>query len=131
MPSESVELVRRAVEAYNRDDTAGILETWADDAVLDWSRSRGPDAGVYRGHDQIRSFHEQFRGTFEHARMETVELREVADGLVVFENIAYLTGRGGLKTQARSAWLITVENGKQTSVTLYQSKQEAIDAAGA
>jgi hypothetical protein len=36
----------------------------------------------------------------------------------------------GIELQARSAWLITVRDGKETSLTLYQTKQEALDAAG-
>ena len=51
MSQENVEIVRRSTAAYNRRDLDGILESWAPDAVLDWSNSRGPEAGVYRGHD--------------------------------------------------------------------------------
>jgi hypothetical protein len=51
MSEENVEIVRRSTDAYNRRDLDGILENWAPDAVLDWSNSRGFDAGVYRGHD--------------------------------------------------------------------------------
>jgi hypothetical protein len=33
-------------------------------------------------------------------------------------------------SQARSGWLITSRDGKTTSFTMYQSKQEALEAAG-
>ena len=36
----------------------------------------------------------------------------------------------GIEVQARSAWLITIRNGEQTSLMLYQTKQEAREAAG-
>jgi hypothetical protein len=35
-----------------------------------------------------------------------------------------------IRVEARSAWLITVQEGKQTSLILYQTKREAIEAAG-
>ena len=50
---------------------------------------------------------------------------------MIAENIAYLRGRDGIDVQARSAWLITIQDGQQTSsLTLYQTKQEALEAAG-
>jgi hypothetical protein len=48
---------------------------------------------------------------------------------VVVENVAYLRGRDGIEVRARSAWLIAFRDGQQTSLTLYQTKQEALDAA--
>ena len=55
-----MEIVRRATEAYNRRDVDGFLEYWSNDAVLDWSNSRGFDARVFRGHDEIRASHAAF-----------------------------------------------------------------------
>jgi ketosteroid isomerase-like protein len=130
MSPENLEIVRRATDAYNRGDVDGLLEDWAPDAVLDWSRSRGPDAGVYRGHAEVRAFMRQFLATFAEVRIELDEPVEVEDGRVVVENISHLRGRDGIEVQARAAWLITIRDGKQTSLTLYQTRQEALDAAG-
>jgi ketosteroid isomerase-like protein len=55
---------------------------------------------------------------------------EVEDGLLIEQNATYLRGRDGVETRARSAWLITIRDGQQTSLTLYQTKQEALEAAG-
>jgi ketosteroid isomerase-like protein len=41
-----------------------------------------------------------------------------------------MRGRDGIQVEARSAWLITFRDGKQTSLTLYQTEQEALEAAG-
>ena len=49
---------------------------------------------------------------------------------MVVENVTYLRGRDGIETQARSAWVLTFRDGQQTSLTLYQTKQEALEAAG-
>ena len=49
---------------------------------------------------------------------------------MLVENVAYMQGRDGIEVQARSAWLITFRDGQQTSLTLYQTKQEALEAAG-
>src|SRR5215208_2367983 len=129
MSRENVELVRRATDAYNRRDIDGILEDWAPDAALDWSNSRF-EAGVYRGHGEIRAFAQRFLGTWDELRVEIVDLLEVEEGLLIMENVTYLRGRDGIEVQARSAWLITIRDGKQTSLTLYQTRQDALEAAG-
>ena len=131
MSEENVEIVRRGTDAYNRGDVDGMLEDWAPDAVWDWSNSRGPDAGVYRGHDEIRAFTERFLATWDEVRIEIVDGPvEVEDSVLITENVAYLRGRDSIDVQARSAWLITIRDGKTTSLTMYQTKQEALEAAG-
>jgi ketosteroid isomerase-like protein len=128
--SENVELVRRAVDAYNRGDVDGILEVWSPDAVWDWSNSRGFDAGIFRGHDEIRAFWRRFPAAFEEIRLELVDVVEVDEGLLIVENVAHFRGRDGVRVLARSAWLVTIRDGQQTSLTLYQTKEEALEAAG-
>jgi ketosteroid isomerase-like protein len=130
MSQENVEFVRQRFAAWSRGDVDAMLEDWAPDAVVDWSNSRGFEARVYRGHDEVREFNERFRGTFESARMELIgDPVEVADGVVIAENVAYLQGREGIEVQARSTFLIRIRDGEQTSLTLYQTKQEALEAA--
>jgi ketosteroid isomerase-like protein len=132
MSEENVEIVRRNTDALNRGDFDGFMEDWAPDAVVDWSKSRGPDAGVYRGHGEVRAFAQRFTEAFEEIRIELVDDPvEVEDGLLVVENVTYLRGRDGIDVQARSAWLITFRDGEQTSLTLYQTKLEALEAAEA
>ena len=130
MPGKNVELVRRSTDAYSHGDLDGTLETWAPDVVLDWSNSDGLDARVYRGHGEIRAFMERFLAAFEEARIELLDDPvQIEDGLIVAENVAYLRGRDGMQVQARSAWLIRFRDGETTSLTLYQTKQEALEAA--
>jgi ketosteroid isomerase-like protein len=129
-PRRTSRSVRRGTDAYNRRDLDGILENWAADAVVDWSRSRGFDAGVFRGHDEIRAHWQRLLDAFDEVRIELVGPVEVEEGLVVVENVAYQRGRDGIEVQARSAWLIAIRDGETTSFTLYQTKQEALKAAG-
>jgi ketosteroid isomerase-like protein len=86
---------------------------------------------VYRGHGEIRAFMEGFLAAWDEVRIEIVDGPvEVEEGLVITENVAHLRGRDGIEVQARSTWLITIRDGEQTSLTLYQTKQEALQAAG-
>jgi|SRR3954447_16703401 ketosteroid isomerase-like protein len=131
MSEENVEIVRRAIEAYNRSDLDGTMENWGPDAVVDWSKSHGFEAGVYRGHGEVRKFMQRFRESFDEVRVELLDdPMEVEDGVLVVDNVTYMRGRGGIEVQARSAWLIKIRDGKQTSLTLYQDREEALEAAG-
>jgi ketosteroid isomerase-like protein len=131
MSQENIELVRRGTDAYNRRDVDAILDSWASDAVLDWSNSRGFEAGVYRGHAEIRAFVQRFLAAFAKVRIELDDPIEVEEGRLVVENVTHLRGRDGIEVKARSAWVITTRDGEQTSLTLYQTLQEAREAAGA
>ena len=130
MSEENVEKVRRGFAEYNRGDIEGALEEWAPDAVWDWSNGRGFDAGVYRGRDEIRAFWQQRTAAWKENRLEVVDVVEVDDDRVIVENVAYSRGRDGIEVEARSAWLVTFQDGEQTSLTLYQTKQDALEAAG-
>jgi ketosteroid isomerase-like protein len=99
--------------------------------VLDWSNFRGFEAGVYRGRGEIRAFMERFLAAWDEVRIEFVDgPAEVEDGVLIAENVTHLRGRDGIELQARSAWLVTIRDGEQSSLTLYQTKQEAREAAG-
>ena len=104
---------------------------WAPDAVVDWSRSHGFDAGVFRGRDAIRAHWQRLLESFDEVRVELVDpLEEVEDGVLVVENVGHLRGRDGIEVETRSAWVVTIRNAQTTSFTLYQTKQEALQAAG-
>ena len=131
MSQENVEIVRRATDAYNRRDLDGFMQHWAPDAVVDWSSSRGPDAGLYRGHGEIRAFVQRFFEAWDEVRIDLVDdPTEIEEDLVIAENVTHMRGRDGIEVEARSAWLITSREGQQTSLTLYQTKQDALEAAG-
>ncbi|HLM30336.1 MAG TPA: nuclear transport factor 2 family protein [Solirubrobacterales bacterium] len=129
MSEENLDLVRRAVSAYSRGDLDGLFEDWAPDAVLDWSNSRGLDARVFHGLDEIRSFTERFIGSFDAIRIDLEDVFEITEGVVIAENVVHVRGRDGIEAQARSTWLITIRDGRQTSLTLFQTREEALGAA--
>ena len=131
MSGENAEIVRRSTGAYNRRNVDGMLENWAKDAVLDWSNARSFDAGVYRGHGGDPGVHGGVLRDLGRSSRELVYGPiEVEDGLLIAENVTYMRGRDGIEVQARSAWLITGRDGGHTSLTLFQTKQEALEAAG-
>lgn len=54
MPQKNVEIVSRTLEAFNERDTDALVDRYDPEVVADWSRSPGVEAGIYRGHAEVR-----------------------------------------------------------------------------
>jgi ketosteroid isomerase-like protein len=128
MSGENVETVRRHNEAWNRRDLTTWLTSFRSGAEIDWSRSRGPLKGVYRGRSELEVFWDAFWSTFEDVQVEYHGLTEVGSE-VVAPNTAHIQGRQGIEVVARSAFVFTVENGQITRLRLFQERAEALEAA--
>jgi ketosteroid isomerase-like protein len=129
MSQENVEVVRRSLDAWNRRDLGTWLATFLPDAELDWSRSRGPLKGIYRGHRALAAFSEEFWSTFEEVQLEAYGFTE-AGSEVVYSNTAQVRGREGIEVIARSTLVNTVKDGQITRIRMYQERIEALEAAG-
>jgi ketosteroid isomerase-like protein len=129
MSDESLDVVRRAIDAYNRRDFEAIRALNHPDVEVDWSASRGLAAGIYRGSDEVIDFMRDFLEMFEDVRMEPHRYVEAGD-LVVVPNTTRIRGRDGIETVARSALFFELREGRVTQIRLYQETSEALDAAG-
>ena len=129
MSERNVDVVRKGIEALNRRDLAAARALWRSDAELDWSRSRRPLKGVYRGHAEIESFQIEFWATFENVEIEAHGFTQAGSEVVV-PNTAHMRGRDGMEVIARSTFVYTVENGQITRVRMFQERAEALEAVG-
>ena len=128
MSQENVEIVKAAIDAYNREDWDALFDAAAPGFELDFSRSDGPQAGVF-GLDQMRRRLEEFFETWESARLEAHEFIEAGD-LVVVPGTQHVKGRGGIEVVARGVYVWTIRNGAIERVTMYQERQDALEAVG-
>jgi ketosteroid isomerase-like protein len=129
MSRENVEIVRRSIEEWERRDLRALMACYRSDAEVDWSRSRGPFKGVYRGRRGLKKFWNVLWSTFVDGRIETHSIAETGS-VVVVTNTAHFRGRDGIEVIGKSALLFTVENGKITCLRLFQEPAEALEAAG-
>ena len=87
----NVEKVRAAIDAFNRRDLDAMIELAGDDFEYDWSRSLGPNAGVYRGTDGFFEFVSDQWAMFEDVRLDVHEYIPRGNHVVV---TATVHGRG-------------------------------------
>jgi ketosteroid isomerase-like protein len=132
MSQENVEIVRRAIEAFNGGDLERFVETVQfDDRAIEYHEyPEFIEVGIFRGRDAIAEHWEQFLDAFEDYRFGMDELIEAGDHVVVF---THQQGRGkesGLEFELRSAWVFTFEDGKMTKIRTYPNRAEALDAVG-
>ena len=129
MSEENVEIVRRSLDAWNRRDLTRWRTFVRLDLEVDWSRSRAPFRGIYRGRSRVETFWKLFWSTFEDVQIETHGFTEVGSEVVV-PNTAHMRGRDGIEVTARSALVFKVEEGQITQLVLFQEQAEALEAAG-
>ena len=129
MSKVSVEIVKGSLEAYNRRDFDAIRAVSDPDLEVDWSASRGLEAGVYRGVEEAVGFYRTFLDTFEKIEIEAECFIESGASVVV-PNTAYLRGRDGIATAARSAFVFEVRGERIARIRLFQETQEALEAVG-
>ena len=128
MSQENVEIVKAAIDAYNREDWDAAFKDAAPGCELDLSRSRGPFAGVF-GVGQARKMLEEMSEMWESLRMEPHEFIEAGD-LVVVPLTQHLKGRGGIEVSASATSVWTIRNGAIERVTMYQERQDALEDLG-
>ena len=130
MSEESVEIVRRGYNAFNRGDIDGVVGLLAPDFEYVASGLVPGVGGVYRGAEGLRAFAEAFWAEFDDPRIEVHELIDAGDQVV-----ASTTLRGhGKQSRAETGWGVyqvwEVRDGTAVRGQGFPSRAEALDAVG-
>jgi uncharacterized protein (TIGR02246 family) len=120
-----VELVRRQFEAGNRRDLDAATSSFAPDAVLD-GRVVGDH---FEGRAAIRSFLEDWFGTFEELEFGLEEVRDLGKGVVfaVVTQNGRLVGSAGHVRQ-REGWVYVWVGGLIARLTTYELDEARVAA---
>ena len=128
MSQENVEIVRAALDAFNRGDVDAAFNDADPDFEFDLTRAVGMDRGVYNL-EEFRDLLADFTGTWESFTLGADELIDAGEDVVMpFTNV--LRGRDGVEVQARGVWVWTIRDGSILRACLYQQLQAALGAAG-
>jgi ketosteroid isomerase-like protein len=125
-PESQLELTRRAIDAFNSHDAEAMIELGV--LEFDWSRSIAPNKGIYRGEAGVREFIDDQWSTFDELRVEPDEFLPRGRHVVVPITVRG-RGRSGVPVRATSAQVYTFEDGRPARIKLFQTRDEALEAA--
>jgi uncharacterized protein len=129
MSRENVEIVRSVFEAVNRRDFDVASRDLAPDVEFT-TPPRGPNAGTYRGRDEIRGFWEEIQTPFEAWTSEPEELIESGDQVVVVVKTRMRPRGSSAEIENRNGSVWTIRNGTVVSIRIFAKPEEALEAAG-
>jgi ketosteroid isomerase-like protein len=125
LPSENVELVRRAHEALNSGDMDALTALCDPSFCLDMS-DRVFNPAVYEGHEGIRRFHAEVRDVWESYVWEPEELIDAGSDVVA---LLRASGRGrgsGVEVERETAMVWTLREGRATALRFFRDRDEAL-----
>src|SRR6266545_2705094 len=129
MSEENVEIVRRMYEAIGRDDWEGAFRDVHPDA--EWETDpRVPNAGIYRGREEIQRFFEDQAAPFEESAIEPEEFFAQGDHVVAFVRVRRRPKGSTAEVEYRIGTLWTVRNGEIVRGQGFAERQKALEAAG-
>jgi uncharacterized protein len=131
MSQENVEIVRGGYEAFAQGDVERVLEIM--DPEVEWAPALAPLLGVepVRGKDALRKFLiEDLAAGFEdfEARAESIE--DLGDSVLVHTRFAARGRASGVPVSLEAFSLIVLRDGKTVTYRDYETKSEALEAAG-
>ncbi len=122
-----VELLKDAFAAISRSDLNGLLSV-TDPEVEFHSLIAEAEGRTYRGHDGVREWWEQVKGSLGGLRFEAEAIRTEGDWAVV---TVLVTSRMGDVAVPQRMWQATrARNGKAIWWGIYRTEAEALEAAG-
>jgi ketosteroid isomerase-like protein len=127
MQPGTVDVVREIIDAFNRGDVEAMLDRM--DPDFDWSPLEdSPVSRNVRGHEQVRSYVEDWYGTFDNLRMEVGDLSAVGDHVVV-ELEAHGRGRAsGVELHNRFCQVWTLRVGRAVRMDEYATRDQGLAA---
>jgi ketosteroid isomerase-like protein len=128
MSEENVEVVRRGYEEFAQ---TGDFDPQLFDPEVEFDNSNAMlDGAVYRGPEGVREYLSLLREMWKQVRIEPQEFIPVGEAQVVVPLRMVVVGRDEIEMVARAANLVTLLDGKVTRMKAFQSKADALKAAG-
>jgi ketosteroid isomerase-like protein len=127
MAQENVEIVRRVYDHFNRSGEVdySVLDS---EIVYDLSR-RTFDPLVFRGHEGVQEFLRLTREQWASRRMEPQDLIDAGEKVVASVRLVGVGRQSGVETTANAAHVWTFREGKIVRLTVFQTIEEALEAA--
>jgi ketosteroid isomerase-like protein len=129
MSRENVELVRRAIEGYNRAGVEALHDFLHPDVEFT-EDPQFPEAGVYRGRDSVEAYFGEFRQQMAGHTLEVEEIVEAGDDVVAVVRERARGTSSDAEVEWRAAFVWTMRGGTAVRGRGYLDPAEALRAVG-
>jgi ketosteroid isomerase-like protein len=127
MSEENVEIVRRMYASQNSKEFFEFL----DPDVVWMNYASAPETRPYIGHDGVREWYEGFRAHIGDFQFEVHEVIDAGGDQVVTVHRITATGTtSGVPVEQTASSLITLANGKIVRLQGFETRAQALEAAG-
>jgi ketosteroid isomerase-like protein len=131
MSEENIELLGRAVEAFNQHDMEALVELTSTDFEFMPYLATLIETTTYLGHEGLDKYFADAESAWEEIHVRLDDVRDAGHGLIYSSGELYGRGRAsGLEVRVPLAWVSEISDGKLTRLQSYQSAAEALEAAG-
>ncbi len=129
MSQEEIELVRRGYEAFNQRAWEAASNYLHPD--IEWhDPSQLPGSAVHRGIDEVLAFWRELTDALDGFTIEIDRLFEADDRVVALVRSVGVGRVSGLSYERAIAQVWTVRDGRAVRVVGYDSREQALEAAG-
>jgi ketosteroid isomerase-like protein len=130
MSEENVELVRRAVEAYQRRDGQALRTMTHRDCEV-FTLTEGETEGEpFRGHAGIDEWLEHEFDPWDEFRVEPTEIRDVDDRVLMRSRVTARGKGSSVELNAEAGTVFEFRDGKIFRMRAYLDWHRALDAVG-
>jgi len=132
MSQENVEIVRRGIDAFIRQDGEATRALWTADGEWRPLYFGGGllEGTVYRGVDRVVEFVERQAETWESVGLEALEIRDVDDYVIVKFRLSAIGRASGIPVD-RVTWNVYTLRGRKIAAgQSYLTENEALKAVG-
>jgi ketosteroid isomerase-like protein len=132
MSRENVEAMRKALDAWNRGDADGWLESAHPEVEWSSAIARGVEGGetLYRGHAGMRDFWDEWRSVWD-LTIEVAEIRDLGDTVLTIGRIRTHGKGSGVDLDSPVAYVAELDgDGLLVKLRAYLDPSEALAAVG-
>jgi ketosteroid isomerase-like protein len=127
--TDNLEIVQRAIEAFNANGVDGILPLIHPEFEATTPPDLASEPDTYRGHDGVRRWFDSFYEAMDDIRWDAHEFHEVGDRVVVEFTLRARGKTSGLDFGQNAVMVWSFRDGKAIRIQLFQTLEEALAAA--
>jgi ketosteroid isomerase-like protein len=126
---EQLEIVKRALDAWNRGDVDAMVAEASPDGEYAISELN-PNARLLHGREEIADYLRDWHDTVSGLHYELEEVRDAGEAVVVLGTMSGRVGEGGPEITADLAFVLRFEGTVVVRTEEYLDRRLALEAAG-